>query len=957
MDKKRVIRLLPAVVLALLLVGDGVFYARTSPSLLFSTPPSFQSGEGVGNPEDGSEQSEDEEAGATQEHPDSGDTEGAQERPDSGTEEGSTPSHFGAPGKGSGNRSAFRLMRWRFLCLPAGLVLAALEIVTLLRLRRKRNASEKAERQADEDPAEQRMRSERRARRIGIEAVCGVLVLALLLQVVRSTMGESASVTVNEEVRTAEASEGTLESSLQSSGVVASAQEETLSVPGSITVTEYLVSDGDAVEAGDDVAVLERSSVLSAIADVQTLLQKLDEKMDDVLDSSASSYVTAPTDATVVKVYASSGESVTDVMYHHGSLALLSLDGLLAVKIENPGGYTIGDELKVTDSGGHSETGRISKVEKDSLLITVDLDDFSCDEKVTVTDKKDKKLGTGKLFVYSPLRITGYSGTVKSVHRSAGASVSKGSKLFTLSDAERTAEYQTLLRKRSKLVEQYNRLMNISKTGRLTAEQSGLISGLDQSLLSSAEDAEEETAEEPSATQNRSQTATVEATSAQTMGVRANPVQAMGLRSGSGAVNLRAAVPAGDAVFLSAQLEEQEMTQEPETTEEQGTTQEPETKEEQETTPEQTEKGESESEEQDGTSAEQSAENTEEKTDQDSGSETAGDSAQDSQGGDTSTDGSQESDEATVSRSVLVRWRDKTGAALASGLPMELVATLKADGTAVDTAKLNADSGWSKSWEGLSAGSSYTVSYDVPSGFTGSAELSGDTIVLTFTQSEQGGEAAGQGEGQKSGKMPDKGKAGTSMSAAFGQSETGTSDAYSEQTAEEEDDSYTMEETTLGRCISNDRVCVDVSVDELDVNSITIGQEATVTLDALEGQSFAGTVTALSASGTNEGGNTKYTMTVTMDKDSSVLLGMSACVRLVTESSETLLLPEAAIVEEQGRTWVYTSYDEKEDELGGLTEVSTGRADGENVEILSGLEQGAACYYRYADSIHYSFMR
>lgn len=194
------------------------------------------------------------------------------------------------------------------------------------------------------------------------------------------------------------------------------------------------------------------------------------------------------------------------------------------------------------------------------------------------------------------------------------------------------------------------------------------------------------------------------------------------------------------------------------------------------------------------------------------------------------------------------------------------------------------------------------------------------------------------------------------MSAAFGQGGTGSADPAPEQMAEE-DDTYTMEETTLGTCISNDRVCVDVSVDELDVNSVTIGQEAAVTLDALEGRSFTGTVTALSASGTNESGNTKYTMTVTMDKDSAVLLGMSASVRLVTESSRALLLPESAIVEEQGKTWVCTSYDEKQDELGGLTEVTTGAADGERVEILSGLEPGTTCWYRCADSIRCSFMR
>lgn len=638
-------------------------------------------------------------------------------------------------------------------------------------------------------------------------------------------------------------------------------------------------------------------------------------------------------------------------MYDHEALALLSLDGLLAVKIDNPGGYTIGDELTVTDGDGHSETGKVSKVEKDSLTVTVALEDFTCNEKVTVTDPKGKKLGKGPLFVYSPLRITGYSGTIQSVHRSAGASVSKGSRLFTLSDGERTAEYQTLLRKRSKLVEQYNKLVTISKTGRLTAAQAGLISGLDQTLLVSTEEEKQtvqtektQTVQSNGAVQTASRDIVTDnmVPTAWCLSLRSGGARTMGLRSSN--VSLRAMNRPQNTVFLSADLEGQEEPEQQDTPQET-----PKNTEWDNTAPENG----GQSEQPSGTDEHGSNEGG------NSGSEGSGDTSQEGQSGGQSGEQSPKPSDSTVNRSVSVSWQDKTGAALTKGLPASLTVTLKADGKAVDTVQLNSANGWSKRWQELSAGSSYTVSCDVPSGFTGSAELSGNSIVLTFRQSEQGGAAPGQEQGQQPGKYPGKmpggGKKGGSMSAAFGQGGTGSADPAPEQMAEE-DDTYTMEETTLGTCISNDRVCVDVSVDQLDVNSVTIGQEAAVTLDALEGRSFTGTVTALSASGTNEGGNTKYTMTVTMDKDSTVLLGMSASVRLVTGSSKALLLPESAIVEEQGKTWVYTSYDEKQDELGGLSEVTTGAADGERVEILSGLEPGTTCWYRYADSIRYSFM-
>ena len=48
-------------------------------------------------------------------------------------------------------------------------------------------------------------------------------------------------------------------------------------------------------------------------------------------------------------------------------------------------------------------------------------------------------------------------------------------------------------------------------------------------------------------------------------------------------------------------------------------------------------------------------------------------------------------------------------------------------------------------------------------------------------------------------------------------------------------------------------------------------------------------------------------------------------------------------------------HNEKTDELGDLKEVTTGRSNGTDVEILSGLTAGEKVYYRYADSIEYSF--
>ena len=163
--------------------------------------------------------------------------------------------------------------------------------------------------------------------------------------------------------------------------------------------------------------------------------------------------------------------------------------------------------------------------------------------------------------------------------------------------------------------------------------------------------------------------------------------------------------------------------------------------------------------------------------------------------------------------------------------------------------------------------------------------------------------------------------------------------------------------TVAATVTENKEMTVDITVDELDILSLEVGMEADITLDALPGQSFRGRITKINTYGVNSGGNTKYTVTVTLDRAEKMLTGMSASVGITTATSESVpTLPAAAIVSQDGKSWVYTAYDEKTDTLSGLTQVALGRSDGENVEILSGLDSGASCYYRYADEIEYRFV-
>ena len=138
---------------------------------------------------------------------------------------------------------------------------------------------------------------------------------------------------------------------------------------------------------------------------------------------------------------------------------------------------------------------------------------------------------------------------------------------------------------------------------------------------------------------------------------------------------------------------------------------------------------------------------------------------------------------------------------------------------------------------------------------------------------------------------------------------------------------------------------LSISVDELDILSIAEGQSADITFDALENQTFTGTVTSISGTASVNGGVAKYTVEIEMEKDDNMRIGMNASATIKVEDAEDILLiPSAALQERGDSTFVYTGQSE-DGTLTDEVEVETGLSDGSNVEITSGLSEGDTVYY------------
>ncbi len=221
-----------------------------------------------------------------------------------------------------------------------------------------------------------------------------------------------------------------------------------------------------------------------------------------------------------------------------------------------------------------------------------------------------------------------------------------------------------------------------------------------------------------------------------------------------------------------------------------------------------------------------------------------------------------------------------------------------------------------------------------------------DSTQAAQTQSQTtGGKAAAVSGGSVS--------LGSSAGVSVSSASAGTAAAATEETNL---NSYT-ETTTIFGISTDEKMSISVSVDEQDIGQLSEGISAQITLDAIDNETFTGTVTSIhTISNTAAGGVTKYTAEVTFDKTEDMLQGMNASVVMTVSSSENcLMIPEAALQEDGKTTTVYTTYDESTGEYGGETEVTTGVSDGTSVEILSGLSEGDTVYYSYTEDSGSSF--
>ena len=146
---------------------------------------------------------------------------------------------------------------------------------------------------------------------------------------------------------------------------------------------------------------------------------------------------------------------------------------------------------------------------------------------------------------------------------------------------------------------------------------------------------------------------------------------------------------------------------------------------------------------------------------------------------------------------------------------------------------------------------------------------------------------------------------------------------------------------------------MSINVDELQISSISVGQQVQITADAVPDKTYVGTVTRVSMKGASNGGTTTYPVSIRIDDTDGLRPGMNANAEIVVaEAKNALVVPNAAVVR---GSYVLVTKDSPSAANADTTmeapegfvyvPVKTGVSDDDYTQIVSGIQEGDTIGY------------
>lgn len=696
---------------------------------------------------------------------------------------------------------------------------------------------------------------------------------------------------------------GDISLALQGGGTIQAEKAQDVTLAEGVKITGFLVKNGDVVKAGDPLATVDTVSVMTTILEVNETLEYLREELAEAKDETVAGTISATAGGRVKQVFAQKGDRVEDVMLQHGALAVLSLDGLMAVELQQTLPLVTGDSVTVTLSDGTALEGRVESNLDGVTVVTVEDEGYAIGETVIVTTGGGELAGSGSLYVHNAWNATGYAGTIATVSAKAESKVNAGATLFTLTDTAFRGDQEYLAGLHREYEELLQELFTLYQEGVIKAPCDGEISGVeeDSPFLLSAIDGEKGWF--------------VDLLSGGSSGEKSWTVMLLSNEeeipcTGTTGCEAKEHNPGCPEVCLVGETCQATLHHDPGCIKLC-----------------------------DGTAACPGLVH-----------HTTCVSLCSNSADCTALSHRETCPWHTVTYSA---YAGKVFAAGTSNLVLYMDTVTQYEVVAKESGWVLADP------DALNPQLMITETvYAVPDGSRYSA---GDIVLLvsgigtdgTVLYQDMVVHQKGQGEGAFPGMggLPGFGGLGD-LAGLLG----GMSGAYGGGTqSQTQVELFDLEGSVLMTVTPRETATVTIALDQQDIAAVSLGDSALVKVHALRGKTFEGQISKISRSGSNSGGSSKFAVELTLPMSADMVPGMSAAVSIpLYTKMEVLTIPAAALVEQGADTLVYTSLDEKTGELAAPVKVTVGVSDGETAEILSGLASGDRYYYSYYDVLELS---
>ncbi len=689
---------------------------------------------------------------------------------------------------------------------------------------------------------------------------------------------------------------GTVSDTIVGTGNLQYEEGSSVTIPSGIVVDEVNVEENDYVSQGDVLAVVNQVSVRRAMEDIQEELDELDEEIEDSKDDADSQSVTSKTAGNVKKIYVQQGQEIADCMAEHGALLLLSIDG------------------------------------------------------------SDDEEGTG-----DELAVTATVGTVEEVCVSEGDDVYEGTVLFKITNDGQSVEYQELLAKRQELVQSLQSLTVLSKSGVITAEADGIIKSVNISAQGSAKGTESEQ----------------DSQAAATVAKGAGTLQNTATGTGSAGTLKSVATVVGNAEILRKAVTVVGSAQDSGNMDESAGSVQAGTDAEKNLVLEVADSG---------TSNQELLVIESPKTG--NVPQTALRAEDGSYQGQISWQPNCKNFAAETSYQACVKltagegylFSDKSitqvkagvlsdvtvsgdGKELSFCLTYPFTAAEKTNSQKEDGEEEKAEENKNKDQEGTESegeGSERTEDGNGNNGTGGTEDGNSNNGTEGTEDGNRNNGTGGTASGNQNGTVVGNASGGGNQSAGLAatsvssqsSSQGSSSQGSSSQESSSAESTDSENEVVAFTMSSTETMILAVNVDELDINSVSEGQQAEITMDAMEDETFTGTVIKVGGSASSSGGGVaKYTVDVEIPGDERMKEGMNASATITIEKRENVVtIPVNALQERGMKVFVYTQTD-SEGNLTGEQEVTTGLSDGSTVEITEGLSEGDKVYYQRLGSV------